>query len=392
MSDVFKISEVGIDTTRINTILGPEEFESFQYIHTSISSGNDTTIKGGITSSHILITSIDFLDSCDVAVMRHLDELGKDKVDLLLVDSDCKVEDNVDILNNLIISGFVSEVGIKNPKSVKRLEELRKKISEISYVSLDICPLCFPWSIIKYCQENNIKILGFNPFGGRINYTRLIEGFSVPYLLSFISAYSDIVFLSGSRLDLISTESEYLLDLINREYGKEFVITQDVNKLLKDPKKAVNTSLKLDDNTLIPFDNGELVFSYPELSFNLGKIGLHIPAEITEGEDRLVDAVYDYYKTISDSPADNPSPINKMSLLRYTILDLTRMEYPEINGWKIFCTKVSDLVFVISGVKTTETKRFLKKSKKTTEQVNYILYYNGSQLVFRNLKNALGTE
>ena len=48
MSNKFKISGVGIDTTRINKILNKNELEDYTYIHTSISAGNDTLIKSGI--------------------------------------------------------------------------------------------------------------------------------------------------------------------------------------------------------------------------------------------------------------------------------------------------------------------------------------------------------
>lgn len=385
MSNKFKISGVGIDTTRINKILNKNELEDYTYIHTSISAGNDTLIKSGIKDNQILITSIDFLDHSDTAIIHHLEELVKDSINLLLIDSKCNFEDNIDNINNLIISGNVQEIGISNPTSVKRLEELKNLISQISYISLNICPLCFPWSIIRYCEENNIKILGFNPFGGRINYPRLIDSFSVPYLLSFISAYSDIVFLSGNNLNVLDSETEYLMDLIDKEYGSEFELSKDVDKLFKEPKKTINTSLKLGDSIIIPYDNPENIFNYQELIFGLGKINI----KSSKQDDELVSAVYEFYSSFEEGPVDNPTPQNVLSLLRYNILNLTRLQYSEVDGWSVFCTKISDLTFVISGVRKVKKSKLFKKSEEIIEQVNYILHFNGTDLIFQNLKNAL---
>lgn len=387
--NIFKISGVGIDTGRIGKILIKSDLENFRYIHTNPVSGNESYLRPALTDDHILITTVDFIDQLETVIPRHLNELGKTKVDLLLLDSGCKIEDNVDTLNNLIIAGLVDEVGISCPETPGRIEELRNRISQLNYVSLNICPLNFPGSIIKYCQENDIKVLGFNVFGGRINYPRLIESFTVPYLLAFSGVYSDVVFLSGSRLDIIDPESEYLSDLINREYGKEYKMNQDVFKLPKEPKQAIYTSLKLSDDLCIPYNTADLIFSYPELKFGLGKVNLSIPAE-TEG-DNLTSAVSDFYNEFAGGPEDNPNIPNTTTLLRYRILDLARLEYPEIDGWSIFCTPIDHQVFVISGVRKIKERKILK-ARETTEQINYIAYYNGTELVFRNLKNALKTE
>ncbi len=388
MSEKFKISGIGVDTSEINQLIPRESvgLDGIKYIHTKIGKGNDSLLKSAIPLDATLITTIDFLDQSDTAIVNHLKELDRSKIDLLLIDSKCKVEDNIDEINNLIVSGVVSEIGISNPDSVKRLEELNNSISQISCISLNICPLCFPWSIIKYCNENDIKILGFNPFGGNINYPRLIKSFSVPYLLGFAAAYSDIVFLSGRNLNIIESEGEYLFELVDKEYGKEFIMSQDVNKLPKEPKKAIYTSLKVSDSVTVPYESDDTIFSYTETLFSLGKVSISTPEE-TESDD-LVSMIYDYYSSFSGGPFDNPTPENTLTLLRPRILDLTRLIYSEIDGWAVFCTKISDCVFVISSVRRTEEKKFLRKTVEKLEQINYILFYDGQHFIFQKLKNA----
>lgn len=387
MSNTFKISGVGIDTTRIYKMLGEDDLDNFTYVHTTLVEGNESYLRSAIKDSHILITTVDFLDKIETAIPKHLLELRKDKINLLLIDSRCKIEDNVDTLNNLIIAGLVDEIGISNPETPKRLDELRSRISQINYVSFNICPLNFPFSMINYCRDNEIKVLGFNAFGGRINYPRLIESFTVPYLLTFSAVYSDIVFLSGNRLDLLDQETEYLMDLVDKEYGREYKINQDVSKLPKEPKQAIYTTLKLSDDLCIPYNTADLLFSYPELSFSFGDYSnIQIPAE-NEGDD-LTSAVNEFYKEFSGGPSDNASLKNTMAFLRYRILDLARVEYPEIDGWALFCTPIDYQSFVISGIRKIRERKILR-TKETIEQINYLAYYNGTDLLFRNLKNAL---
>ena len=200
--------------------------------------------------------------------------------------------------------------------------------------------------------------------------------------------HSDIVFLSDHHD--INSEDEYLSELIDQEYNeKEFEISQDVSKLLKEPKKTIFTSIKLDDGSIIPYTSRDTYFSYQESYFGIGKPGLILTAE--EEKDDLETSVYDFYKEFSGGPADKPSPENTMMLLRYRILDLARIEYPEIDGWFLFWTPIDSTTFTISGVRTLVEKRFLR-TKKTIEQFNYIVAYTGTELIFRKLKNAEKTE
>ena len=387
--NTFKISGVGIDTHRIGKLLKKSDLEGFTYVHTNPIAGNESYLRDAITNDHILISTVDFIDQIETIIPRHLLELEKTKLDLLLIDANCKIEENVDSLNNLIIAGLVDEIGISNPETPERIEELRNRISQLKYVSLNICPLNFPYNVIKYCHDNDIKILGFNAFGGKINYPRLIESFTVPYLLAFSGVYSNVVFLSSGRLDILDSETEYLSDLINKEYGMEYNMNQDVFKLPKEPKQAIYTSLKLSDDLCIPYNTADLIFSHQEIKFGLGKVNLSIPSE--NEEDNLTLAVSDFYKEFAGGPEDNPTLANTTTLLRYRILDLARIEYPEIDGWSIFCTPIDPQVFVISGVRKIKERKILK-AKETVEQVNYIAYYDGTRLIFQNLKNALKTE
>lgn len=388
MSEKFKISGIGIDTSGINQRMPENALDDFTYVHTSISSGNETIIHGTINPESTLITTIDFLDKSDIAIENYLRELNRSSIDLLLIDSKCNVENYVDVISNLLISGIVKEVGISNPSSIANLESIMKYFSQISCISLEICPLHFPWSIINYCKSKDIKVLGFNPLGGEINAPRLIHSFSVPYLLAFSAAYSDVVFLSGKKLSALDSEIEYLSDLIDKEWDKEFSINQDINKLLKEPKRAINTTLVISEDVEIPYDIRDNIFSFPELKFGIGdKKYIKIPEDRNNFDD-LETMVYGYYDNFAGGPEDNNTPENTLAILRPRILDLSRLQYPGEDKWIVFCTKISSQAFIISAVRKLEEKKFLRKPVETTEQKNYILYFNGSKFLFRIIQNA----
>ena len=168
MKNKFKINGVGLDTRRLTVCPSSSFDELFDYIHTSISENNDYIISDFIKhqSGASLITTVDFSDTLETALTGHLLTIGRNKIDLLLISSNCNWD--FDNIKQLKTSGIIDSVGISNPDSIDRIIELREKL-DIRYISLELCPLNFKYDIISWCSENNITILGFNPFGGHIS-------------------------------------------------------------------------------------------------------------------------------------------------------------------------------------------------------------------------------
>ncbi len=172
----------------------------FDYFHTSISANNDFLISEFIKSfpGGNLITSIDFLDNPERALLGHLLELGRKKVDLLLIDSEVILKNLGTVketIKQLREYKIIEEFGVKNPKTAEDLKAMEEAIEEkIKFVSLDLCPLNFNYDIVNYCKENTIDLLGFNPFGGYINSASVISSFTIPYLLGFAGNYCSVIF------------------------------------------------------------------------------------------------------------------------------------------------------------------------------------------------------
>ena len=374
----FKIKNIGIDTTQLD--YSPSE-NNFSHVHTSISANNDFEINEYIKQKEdsVLITSIDFLDKCDVAIINHLQELEREKINLLLVDASCDLVKYADTLNDLLERDIIGEIGLKNPNSVDDIKKAMETLSQLRFVSLDICPLNFNYDIIDWCNKNNIDIIGFNPLGGYFSYTNIINSFTVPYLLGFAAYYCTIVFLSGRDPLLAEEDRTYLEDLINRESEQTYIfeLNKNVFKLNKPLKRTISTYLSvLGDNTIY-YDNPFSLYSYYEIQMTLGDkdkdklINLHKREE----KDTLEEAVENYFNEI-EVPEDATSPGDAISIVRPKILDLARIEYSDIDGWMVGSFKIDENTYIISAVRKLKVHRFLRKAKTELEKKNYILYYN----------------
>ena len=335
----FRIEGVGIDTTTLEYLPG-EDFE-FQYIFTSISSNNENIVRD-FSKNAALVTYIDFLDKSDEAIISHLGLLDRNIVDLLLVDSKCDFVKYADTLNFCIDSGQVDTIGIMEPESVERIKEIQEVLPNLKYIGLSFCPLNFNYDIISWALENEIDIIGFNPFGGHISSAGIIDSFSVPYLLGFASTYSKLLFLSGRDLFTAADGRDYVSELIDKESNPIYELKKNVNKLYKPLKKTVNVSVKLSPDFTLPIDNPRSIFS---------------PEEV--------------------APKDTESDENRIALLKPRIIDFLELEYP---GWNIEFSKIGDRVLVFNLTKIEETK--ILKRKKTVDTKNYLFSIVSGELDF----------
>ena len=385
----FKIQGVGIDTSSITEKPWIESGgEIFDYIHTSIRANNDFLLKEYVGSQPgaSLITTIDFFDNPERAILGHVMELGRNKVDLLLVPGNVLskklgvLKDTVDALKH---SSLIGELGISNPSSPDEIKEISGALGEkIKYISLNLCPLHFNYDVIEYAKGEGIDILGFNPFGGSLSAEGIIQAFTVPYLLSFAGSYSTILFLSGRDLFRAIDGRDYLRrNVIGAESSSKFTLKKSVNRLYKPLKKVVNTSLMFSDNIILSYDSPGIMYPPDEVVVTLGKEYELIPREnkysITKTEDS-VNSLLD----ITEFPNDGDWK-DKYAIVRYQILGLLRSLYPEEDGWKMNLIPGGDRVLGIGLVRETREKPSAKifKGKKITESLYFLLYINSEGTV-----------
>ena len=383
----FKIQGVGLDTTNMYespTILVSEGIE-FDYIHTTISSNNDYLLKDYFEKfpSTSLVTTIDFFNNPEKALIGHLMELSKSNgtIDLLLVTTEAlgKNLDTIkDTVENLKTSGIIKEFGISNPSTIEDIESTEKILgTKIKYISLNICPLNFNYEIVKWCKDNSVDILGFNPFGGHLSASAMIESFTVPYLLGFSSTYSSVVFLGARNLLLSIDSRDYLKsDIIGSDINDKFILKKSIFKLYKPitSGRVVKTSLILKDDLILDYNSPEITYPLSDIVFNIGKSPSSksiIVLPDTSLRNQVENSVYDILD-ITEFPKD-ASVLDKLAIARYQTIETLKINFPLNVGWKINIVQLCDKVFGISASRKTTIKKFLKKNITTNMSRYFIL-------------------
>ena len=383
MMSMYKIKGVGLDTTNLDYVADVGEFD---YLHTSISANNGLIVRGILEESiATIITSIDFLDQIKIAVSNHLFELDREKLDLLLINSSCDFEKYADQIQELLDSGLVDQIGIKNPNSPEEIERIMKTVPKIKYVSLELCPLNFNYEVVKFCEDNEIDLLVFNPFGGYISAPVLIDSFTIPYLLNFAAYYGTIVFLSGREISS-NSQRQYLEPLIDSDVEDEslYKLTKSVRRLVKPIKKMVNTSIVINEDITLPFKALQSsLFSRDDLILNLDKTFYDVDEDIEK------DDVVKYIKEMLENkdeynlPKDARDDSDSLSVLRYFITSWLDLEF-SAKDTIINTIKLSNNIFIYLIYKETG-----KTLKKHTPIGCYLLYKSEDNIQFLKVKNAL---
>lgn len=272
----FKLEGTCIDTSTMKGYYPESSSDSgFKYVLTSIPANNDVLIKDYVRSYNPattrLIVHSDHFDGLDETVMKHLGLIGRDFVDILLVDSKADWKLAGSSVTNL--GSRCKDWGIMEPESVEQVEGIIKTLgsdSIVKYIALTINPLEFNMDLINYCSDKDIKIIGLNPLGGYLSAPRNITAFTVPYLLGFSAFYSNITVISGRDLDTASSDLQYLNSLDDREAGNNYILKKTTSRPVKGISQAVFTSFKLKDE-IIPYDDPMLCLFPDQTVLEVGK-------------------------------------------------------------------------------------------------------------------------
>lgn len=375
MTEKFKILGTCLDTTKIRFNPGTTNLEpDYTYIMTSLEANNDYMV-GGLVKNNPglpLIVCTEFLDNVRYALEEHLKLLGRDTIDLLLIGP------NADY-TKLEVIDQVKHLGLLNPPSV---DFIKDKEFKVEFVALPISPLDFNMEIIKYCNENNIRIIGLNPMGGYLSAPRNIEAFSVPYLLGFCATYSEIVVVSGRDSSTAYTNAQYLKSLVGKEGSIIYNLKKSVHKPVPHIKKAVYTSAIMDgEDYVIPYSDPEFSVSleshYLKLGSYLEKLGepnVKISDDVKEVDNYLKVLYYPKDGTLAD----------KFAIARYRVLDYLTSAFRDYTYNSVDdIAKIGDNVFLITLEKAPKFKgHFIWRHLEPgdTRQFYLILGMNGETL------------
>ena len=378
----YKIQGVGIDCSTLE--FSPIDEIDFGYLFTSIGANNEEVIREFVqnNSGSPIITKIDFLDRCVEAVANHVSILGRD-IDLLLVDASCDFEKYAKNLTNLLDYRYVDVIGVYNPESVDRLKEIMSIVSDIKYVGLDFCPLNFNYELMKFIKEQNISIVGFNPFGGKINSWNVINSFSVPYLLEFVATYSTLSILSGRDVYLSWKEKDYLEDLIDKEIRDEnlYRLDKSISKLQKPFNKMTGISLKVDLNHTIPVGLPDSIFNPDDLEISLGD-AVEDCRDFDVEVKSIEDIVYNNYR-LFQPPEDTESDAAIISLFKPVVKELIIDKLGK--DWVISEQRAGEKIFILTAMRPIYKGRWIFRRLAGIEIKNYLFYINNKSLEFTEI-------
>ena len=375
----FKIQGVGIDT--LNITYDPSfSTEKFDYIYTSLTANNERLIGEWVNSMRPtppLIVYSEFIDSVVPILKEHLEMLGRAKTQLLLLNAEKVIGAKKEWLDELNL-GPIDNLGIQCPKDVEELKKASEVLGrEIKYVALPISPLEFQYDVLEYCKENKITVIGLNPLGGELSAPRNIRSFSLPYLLSFCAFHSDIVIVSGKELVKAEENYEYLTSLIGAECGEEFDLKKSISKPVKEIKKAVWTSLDMEDGDIIPYND-------PSLLVDSAKFKFGPPLKTLKERETYEEGTFlgklTHYLEVLHYPEDGGDS-GKFTAARHKLLELIKEDY---KGWGVAEVKAGSDILMVTITKDPEIKgHFLWSRLILTDPITFCLMIVDGQPVVK---------
>lgn len=405
---LFKISAVGLDTTALNypADLEPDEYE---YVHINFNSNNDEFIKSIVRDTRYIFMTVDFIDGLYNSIVDYCGWNSLVCLKGLLINANCDFETYKGEIVRLQNSPYVAEsgIGISQPETVEQLIKI-SKIIDFDYISLNICPLNFNAEVIKWAEQHNKKIIGFNPFGGHISSADLIDSFTVPYLLGVIATYADYVFLSSRDLVYAASDRIYLESLIGCEFEKLYLFTKSLNKLNPPIKKAIKNYLIVDGEIVIEVEDPCFTFSKGELIISISSLSAEeipepkLPGRYEYGPhkgDFIMDiesiTPEEYINTqyITNFSINKPKDISEtsyVSWLKYVIMNhlgtYNSEKYKSLNGsCEVTSNKICKNAIVINTFVSYIEKTGIFTVNKRAEESNYLLYFKNGKFLFRKI-------
>ena len=408
----FKIQGVGLDTSTLDYDPGISlSDEGYEYIYTSIPANNDYLLGTGIRSVKAetpLIVYTNHLDGVKSLLEEHLEVIGRNEADLLLIDGSCKSLDSFseDLFKGKVIPA--KHCGIQSPVSVEQLADLVDKGFKIEYIALTINPFDFNYEILQWAEQRKVYVIGLNPMGGYLSAPRNINAFSAPYLLSFCATYSDIVLVSGRNLVKAWEDKVYLEGLIGEESDAKYTLKKTIIKPVKDIKQAIFTSVNLQDlDAIIPYYDPSLLLDKGWTEMALGTAHTKMPISgMTEGsgpetvdpietkdeedKDRAENDVR-HYLDLAYYPKDGDQETT-FTVARYKTLEYLQSHYKASDGWSISSLgKIGNSVLMITVTQEDELKGwFIWQKVVQGGEHTFVLIVpeaNPKKIIFREILN-----
>lgn len=218
MSEFFKLRSLGIDTSpsslkTIETITGSKG--NYSYICVSPStfdiSGKDVCQRNPFLYLAVKLRLVEASFSAEL-IKHILVQSKRDSIAVLYIEEYEKWP--IDILKSLLKSKVVKEIAPYNPINLDAISDLEKELGTmIRTVGLEFGPENYSPVLLEDIKKKGLKLHGFNPLGMPYHCSRLISKYGQEYLLAFMAAISDTVFLNSEDPVRVIDAENYLASL-----------------------------------------------------------------------------------------------------------------------------------------------------------------------------------
>ena len=357
----IRVEGVGLDCSTLPYRPAQHYLPDYLYIDTS--ANNFSLVEDMLEDKSVIVR----VGTSGVGMLEILRGIGLKEVDVLLLPTTTPID--IEELKKVLNQFEIGCVGIDRPENLTQCREAAEEIKKVilpTYVSLSISPVHYQKDIIDWAEENEIDILGLDPFGGFLSAPSVIQSFTIPFLLTFTAAYSKIVFLSGRDIINAYNNSRFLTALIDGEVKEELVgMSKSVDHLVKPLPKLVHSGLRLGDEGIVPYEDPEALINPGEVVLKLDKVEW----KGEEEEDEIVKQILDFDLLTLPLPNELDTG-TKISIILPSLIS----ELKKATGYKIEAAKMGTATFLISVEEEKREKRYLWKDKVWKEKKYYIFH------------------
>lgn len=253
-----------------NSVLGTYEIENsslyeyagalstdIKYVDTSICYNNDYYLKSYLAHRRKVkvISKIppQMINEYEFMVSNHLECLGRNTIDIMLIHN-ARSESWKELARLMNSDSRFTEIGVSN-FTIDQIKEYKEIIGSYPrYNEMEINPLYCDNELIKFCQDNDIKIIAYAILGGKYNARRNISRYTLPYLLTF----------AGSRADLVILRSDNPIRVNGMNRFLSNIDEKDLNSMLAMGSDILNSELIM-EKSIVPTE-----YKYPEIYVRCG--------------------------------------------------------------------------------------------------------------------------
>lgn len=237
-------------------------WDKVPFLETSIAYNNEHAVKNW--SGKILdVFNCDLITEDNFMWRSHLSQLGRDKVDLLILKNFSKDYNKVSNFLDSVKDTYV-EVGLMDPTFNQIIDARYSLGRNPSYVMVEINKGYYDEEFINSCHGDNVKVIGYGVLGGPVMNSNYIHRFTLPYLISVAKKLTEYIILDWENTaqleDILGTPHNLDIPRLDEagdeesvyKYGDPMYFLRDSDGFPIYEKYEMNRVSRVDSATTLP--------------------------------------------------------------------------------------------------------------------------------------------